>query len=44
MLRKKYTRDIEVQKQLDDEYEEINLFRKYSKAYGYEFYIARKTI
>jgi ubiquinone/menaquinone biosynthesis C-methylase UbiE len=42
MLKKKYTDNVEVQKQLDEEYAEIELFRKYSKYYGYEFYIAQK--
>ena len=43
MLRKKYSGNIEAQKLLDEENAEIDLFRKYSKYYGYEFYIAQKT-
>ncbi|MBN1453514.1 MAG: methyltransferase domain-containing protein [Anaerolineales bacterium] len=42
MLRKKYAGNAEAQKQLDEEFAEIELFRKYSKYYGYEFYIAQK--
>jgi len=42
MLRKKYAGNIEAQSQLDEEYAEIELFRKYSSYYGYEFYIAQK--
>jgi ubiquinone/menaquinone biosynthesis C-methylase UbiE len=43
MLREKYAGNNEAQSQLDEDYAEIDLFRKYSKYYGYEFYIAQKT-
>ena len=42
MLREKYANNTEAQKLLDEEYAEIELFRKYSSYYGYEFYIAQK--
>jgi len=41
-LRKKYAGNAKVQNSLDEEYAEIELFRKYSKYYGYEFYVAQK--
>lgn len=42
MLRKKYEGNAEAQNQLDEECAEIELFRKYSRYYGYEFYVAQK--
>ncbi len=42
MLRKKYAEDTKVQTLLNEEYAEIDLYRKYSYYYGYEFYIAQK--
>ena len=42
MLRKKYAGNAKVQNSLDEEYAEIELFRTYSKYYGYEFYVAQK--
>jgi ubiquinone/menaquinone biosynthesis C-methylase UbiE len=42
MLRKKYAGNAEAQNQLDEEHAEMELFRKYSKYYGYEFYVAQK--
>jgi len=42
LLREKYAGNAEAQNQLDEEYAEIDLFRKYSEYYGYEFYIAQK--
>jgi ubiquinone/menaquinone biosynthesis C-methylase UbiE len=42
MLRKKYAGNAEARNQLDEEYGEIELFRTYSKYYGYEFYVAQK--
>ena len=43
MLREKYAGDAEAQNALDEELAEIELFRKYSSYYGYEFYIAQKN-
>jgi ubiquinone/menaquinone biosynthesis C-methylase UbiE len=42
MLRKKYAGKEDAQNLLDGEYAEIDLFRKHSSHYGYEFYIAQK--
>jgi len=42
-LRKKYIDDNEKQKQLDEELEEIEIYRKYSAFYGYVFYIMQKV-
>ena len=42
MLREKYADNAEAQNALDEELSEIALFRKFSKYYGYEFYIAQK--
>jgi cyclopropane fatty-acyl-phospholipid synthase-like methyltransferase len=43
MLREKYAGNPEAQNALDEELAEIDMFRKYSIYYGYEFYIAQKT-
>jgi len=42
MLREKYADKPEVQNALDEELAEIELFRKHSSYYGYEFYVAQK--
>jgi ubiquinone/menaquinone biosynthesis C-methylase UbiE len=42
MLKKKYADNNDALNALDDELAEIELFRKYSSYYGYEFYIAQK--
>ena len=42
MLREKYADNPEVQNALDEELAEIDLFRKYSDNYGYEFYVVQK--
>ena len=44
MLREKYADNAEAQNALDEELAEIDLFRKYSSYYGYEFYVARRII
>ena len=41
-LREKYAGNSKAQKALDEELAEIELFRKYSNYYGYEFYVAQK--
>jgi len=41
-LKEKYQRNEEVEKQLDEELLEIEMFRKYSNYYGYVFYIMQK--
>ena len=42
MLREKYADNAKARSSLDEEQAEIDLFRKHSKYYGYEFYIAQK--
>jgi len=42
MLKEKYADNAETKKMLDEELAEIKLFRKYSRYYGYEFYITQK--
>jgi hypothetical protein len=42
MLREKYAGDAEKQAMLDEELVEVDLYRKYSNWYGYEFYIMQK--
>ncbi|GAH46087.1 unnamed protein product, partial [marine sediment metagenome] len=42
LLRKKYKGNIEAYKVLDQELEEIFLYKKYSEYYGYVFYIIQK--
>lgn len=42
LLQKKYQGNIEANKALDQELEEIILYRKYSEYYGYVFYIMQK--
>jgi ubiquinone/menaquinone biosynthesis C-methylase UbiE len=43
MMREKYIDNDDALNALDEELAEIDLFRKYSRYYGYEFYIAQKT-
>ena len=43
MLKEKYADDDDALNALDEELAEIDLFRKYSNYYGYEFYIAQKN-
>jgi ubiquinone/menaquinone biosynthesis C-methylase UbiE len=43
LLKEKYAGNAETQILLEGELTEIDLFRKYSSYYGYEFYIAQKT-
>jgi SAM-dependent methyltransferase len=42
ILGNKYVGDAKIQRLLDEEQAEIDLFRNYSDYYGYEFYIAQK--
>jgi len=42
ILRKKYKDDVKAQEVLEEEQQEIDLYRKYSKYYGYVFYIMQK--
>ena len=43
MLREKYASDTEAQSLLDATQLEMDVFRKYSNSFGYEFYIAQKS-
>jgi hypothetical protein len=43
MLREKYAGDTEAQSLLDATQLEMDVFRKYSDSFGYEFYIAQKS-
>jgi SAM-dependent methyltransferase len=43
MLRRKYAKNADALKVITDEQLEIDLFRKYSDWYGYEFYVMRKV-
>lgn len=43
MLREKYAGDPEAQGELDNELEEIEIYRKYHEYYGYVFYVMQRT-
>ena len=42
VLRDKYSSNVEALKQINSTQEEIEIYRKHSKSYGYVFYIARR--